>query len=48
MKRLAFALAVTAVFAAIGMTDTERQYLRNLAQRPRCEERKQVVIGGVM
>ena len=47
MKRLAFALAVTAVFAAIGMTDTERQYLRNLAQRPRCEERKQVVIGGV-
>ena len=47
MKRLLFALAVLVAFALFGMTDNERQYLRNLAQRPRCEARKMVVIGGV-
>ena len=47
MKRIIFTFAALAAFALSGMTDTERQYLRNLAQRPRCEERKQVVIGGV-
>lgn len=47
MKRLIFALSALAAFASFGMTDTERQYLRNLAQRPRCESRKMVVIGGV-
>lgn len=47
MKRLLFALAVFVAFALFGMTDNERQYLRNLAQRPRCEARKMVVIGGV-
>ena len=47
MKRLLFVLAVLVAFALFGMTDNERQYLRNLAQRPRCEARKMVVIGGV-
>ena len=28
------------------MTDTERIHLRNLAQRPRCESRRLVVVGG--
>ena len=47
MKRMVLALLALAAFASFGMTDTERQYLRNLAQRPRCESRKTVVIGGV-
>lgn len=47
MKRLTLAMAAIAVLAAFGLTDTERQYLRNLAQRPRCESRNMVVIGGV-
>lgn len=47
MKRIIFTFAALTAFALSGMTDTERQYLRNLAQRPRCEERKQVLIGGV-
>ncbi len=47
MKRIVLALSALAAFASFGMTDTERQYLRNLAQRPRCESRKMVVIGGV-
>jgi len=47
MKRIVFTLAVLAAFAVFGLTDTERQYLRNLAQRPRCEARTPIVIGGV-
>lgn len=47
MKRLALAMAAIAVLTAFGLTDTERQYLRNLAQRPRCESRNMVVIGSV-
>ena len=47
MKRIVFTLAALAAFAVFGLTDTERQYLRNLAQRPRCEARTPVVIGGV-
>lgn len=47
MKRIAFAMAAIAAVSAHGLTDTERIHLRNLAQRPRCEERRQVVVGGV-
>lgn len=47
MKRIVFTLAALAAFAVFGLTDTERQHLRNLAQRPRCEARTPVVIGGV-
>ena len=47
MKRIAFVVAAVAALSAHGLTDTERIHLRNLAQRPRCEERKQVVVGGV-
>ena len=47
MKRIVFTLAALAAFTVFGLTDTERQYLRNLAQRPRCEARTPVVIGGV-
>ena len=47
MKRIVFTLAALAAFAVFGLIDTERQYLRNLAQRPRCEARTPVVIGGV-
>ena len=47
MKRIMFAVAAIAAVSAHGLTDTERIHLRNLAQRPRCEERKQVVVGGV-
>ena len=47
MKRIMFAVAAIAAVSAHGLTDTERIHLRNLAQRPRCEERRQVVVGGV-
>lgn len=47
MKRIMFAVAAIAAVSAHGLTDTERIHLRNLAQRPRCEARAQVVIGGV-
>lgn len=47
MKRALLSLAVVvAAFASLGMTDTERIHLRNLAQRPRCESRRLVVVGG--
>lgn len=47
MKKAALSLAaVIAAFASLGMTDTERIHLRNLAQRPRCESRRLVVVGG--
>lgn len=46
MKRIAFAMAAIAAVSAHGLTDTERIHLRNLAQRPRCEARARVVIGG--
>lgn len=38
--------AAVATLQTFCMTDTERQYLHNLALRPRCESRKQVVVGG--
>ena len=41
---LAAAIAAMQTFC---MTDTERQYIHNLALRPRCEVRKQIVVGGV-
>lgn len=47
MKRfliLAFSLAV---LMAAGMTNIERYRLRTVADRPRCEARQPVVIGGV-
>ena len=47
MKKAVLSLAaVIAAFASLGMTDTERIHLRNLAQRPRCESRRLVVVGG--
>ena len=47
MKKAVLSLAaVVAAFASLGMTDTERIHLRNLAQRPRCESRRLVVVGG--
>lgn len=38
--------AAVATLQTFCMTDTERHYLHNLALRPRCESRKQVVVGG--
>lgn len=47
MKKAVLSLAaVVAAFASLGMTDTERIHLRNLAQRPRCESRRLIVVGG--
>lgn len=47
MRKAVLSLAaVIAAFASLGMTDTERIHLRNLAQRPRCESRRLVVVGG--
>ena len=47
MKRIVLPLAAIAALAAFGLTDTERRHLRSLAERPRCEARERVVIGGV-
>lgn len=47
MKRIVLSLAAIAVVAAFGMTKAERQHLRMLAERPRCEARECVVVGGV-
>ena len=46
MKRIISICAIVAVGCAFALTDTERQYLRNLSTRPRCEERKLIVEGG--
>ena len=46
MKRIVFSLVAIATIAAFGMTETERRHLRMLAERPRCEARERVVIGG--
>ena len=46
MKRIVFSLVAIAAIAAFGMTETERRHLRMLAERPRCEARERVVIGG--
>ena len=46
MKRIVFSLAAVAALAVCGMTKAERQHLRMLAERPRCEARERVVIGG--
>ena len=47
MKRIVLSLAAIAAVAAFGMTKAERQHLRMLAERPRCEARECVVVGGV-
>ena len=46
MKRIISICAIAAVGCAFALTDTERQYLRNLSTRPRCEDRKLIVEGG--
>lgn len=46
MKRIISICAIAAVGCAFALTDTERQYLRNLSTRPRCEARKLIVEGG--
>ena len=46
MKRIISICAIVAVGCAFALTDTERQYLRNLSTRPRCEDRKLIIDGG--
>ena len=46
MKKLILLLSMAAIGCVFALTDTERQYLRNLSTRPRCEERKLIVEGG--
>lgn len=47
MKRLLIATLSLAALVAVGMTNLERYRLRAVAERPRCESRQAVVIGGV-
>ena len=46
MKKLILLLSMAAIGCVFALTDTERQYLRNLSTHPRCEERKLIVEGG--
>lgn len=46
MKTIAMSACLMAASAAFGLTETERQYLHNLATRPRCVSRATVVVGG--
>jgi uncharacterized FlaG/YvyC family protein len=46
MKRIILIYAIAAVGCAFALTDTERQYLRNLSTRPRCEARQLIIDGG--
>lgn len=46
MKKLILLLSMAAIGCVFALTDTERQYLRNLSTRPRCEERKLIIDGG--
>ena len=46
MKRIISICAIVAVGCAFALTDTERQYLRNLSTRPRCEARQLIIEGG--
>lgn len=46
MKSLLMLCVMAVAGCAFAMTDIERQYLRNLSARPRCEARKLVVHGG--
>lgn len=46
MKSLLTLCAMAVAGCAFAMTDIERQYLRNLSARPRCEARELVVQGG--
>ena len=46
MKKLILILSMAAIGCVFALTDTERQYLRNLSTRPRCEDRKLIVDGG--
>ena len=47
MKRLLIVTLSLVALVALGMTNLERYRLRAVAERPRCESRKPVVIGGV-
>ena len=46
MKKLILLLSMAAIGCVFALTDTERQYLRNLSTRPRCEARQLVIDGG--
>ena len=46
MKKLILLLSMAVIGCVFALTDSERQYLRNLSTRPRCEERKLIVEGG--
>ena len=46
MKKLILLLSIAAIGCVFALTDTERQYLRNLSTRPRCEARQLIVDGG--
>lgn len=46
MKKLILLLSMAAIGCVFALTDTERQYLRNLSTRPRCEARKLIIDGG--
>ena len=46
MKKLILLLSMAAIGCVFALTDTERQYLRNLSTRPRCEARQLIVDGG--
>lgn len=46
MKKLILLLSIAAIGCVFALTDTERQYLRNLSTRPRCEARQLVIDGG--
>ena len=47
MKQLLIVMLTLAALVAVGMTNLERYRLRAVAERPRCESRQPVVIGGV-
>ena len=46
MKKLILLLSIAAIGCVFALTDTERQYLRNLSTRPRCEARQLIIDGG--
>ncbi len=46
MKKLILLLSMAAIGCVFALTDTERQYLRNLSTRPRCEARQLIIDGG--
>ena len=46
MKKLILLLSIAAIGCVFALTDTERQYLRNLSTRPRCEARQLIIDDG--